>query len=241
MHLWVDSDVAYLVTPKARSRLTGHFFLSNKPTNPTKPQHNPKPNGLLHTECKLIKHVVTSSTEGEIAATYHNSQVAVNFRQRLADVGYEQTAPTPIKTDNENNANFVEGTLKQRFTKHMDMRYHWPQDRQQQKQIQVHWAPGNENMADYHTKHHHPIYHRRIHAKYVTDLANARVNALLNIKAILCVKPKTRPPCCHHPCKGVLIRPADYPSRTRDSRPMPTVTFSTDKQFTGQSTINFSN
>ena len=64
MHLWVDSDVAYLVAPKARSRLAGHFFLSNKPTNPTKPQHNPRLNGLLHTECKLIKHVVTSSTEG---------------------------------------------------------------------------------------------------------------------------------------------------------------------------------
>ena len=51
----------------------------------------------------------------------------------------------------------------------------------------------------------------------------------------------SRQPCCHHRREGVLIRPANYPSRTWDSRPMPTVTFSTDKQFTGQSTINFSN
>ena len=165
MHLWVNSDVAYLVAPKAHSCLAVHYFLSDKPKHAGKPHHNPKPNGPLHTKCKLIKHVVPSSTEGKIVAMYHNSQVAVDLRHCLADAGYEQTAPTPIKTDNENNAHFAQGTLKQQCTKHTNMRYDWIQDCQEQKQIQVYWAPGSENMADYHTKHHHPIYHRRIRNK----------------------------------------------------------------------------
>ena len=41
MHLWVDSDVAYLVGPKAHSRLAGHYFLSDKPQHEVKPHHNP--------------------------------------------------------------------------------------------------------------------------------------------------------------------------------------------------------
>jgi hypothetical protein len=50
MVLHVDTDAAYLVLPKARSVIAGHYFLSdNPPPPPTKP--NPKPNGPIHTEC----------------------------------------------------------------------------------------------------------------------------------------------------------------------------------------------
>ena len=55
----------------------------------------------------------------------------------------------------------------------MDMRYHWVQDRTDQDEIQVYWAPGAENLADYFTKHFHPIYHRRIRKVYVTDPVEA--------------------------------------------------------------------
>jgi hypothetical protein len=36
----------------------------------------------------------------------------------------------------------------------MDMRYHWITDRVRQKQFDVYWRPGRENLGDYHTKHH---------------------------------------------------------------------------------------
>jgi hypothetical protein len=36
----------------------------------------------------------------------------------------------------------------------MDMRYHWLIDRVRQKQFDVYWRPGRQNLGGYHTKHH---------------------------------------------------------------------------------------
>jgi hypothetical protein len=42
----------------------------------------------------------------------------------------------------------------------MDMRYHWLTDRVRQKQFDVYWRPGRENLRDYHTKHHSAQHHK---------------------------------------------------------------------------------
>ena len=50
MQLNIDSDAAYLVLPKARSRGAGHFHLGEKLKNMTAVP-NTKPNGPVLTEC----------------------------------------------------------------------------------------------------------------------------------------------------------------------------------------------
>jgi hypothetical protein len=40
------------------------------------------------------------------------------------------------------------------------MRYHWLTDRVRQKQLDVYWRPGRENLAYYHTKHHSAQHHK---------------------------------------------------------------------------------
>jgi hypothetical protein len=40
------------------------------------------------------------------------------------------------------------------------MRYQWLTDRVRQKQFDVYWRPGRENLADYHTKHHSAQHHK---------------------------------------------------------------------------------
>jgi len=52
MILHGSSDVAYLVLPKARSRMAAYLHLSNKPPPPPI-EPNPKVNGAVHVECKL--------------------------------------------------------------------------------------------------------------------------------------------------------------------------------------------
>jgi hypothetical protein len=42
----------------------------------------------------------------------------------------------------------------------MDMRYHWLTNRVRQKQCDVYWRPGRENLGDYHTKHHSAQHHK---------------------------------------------------------------------------------
>ena len=58
MQLHVDSNAAYLVAPKAKSRIAGYFYCSDKTTK-TPPQ--PTLNGPLHVKCKVLWHVVTSA------------------------------------------------------------------------------------------------------------------------------------------------------------------------------------
>jgi hypothetical protein len=45
----------------------------------------------------------------------------------------------------------------------MDMRYHWLTDRVCQKQFDIYWRPGRENLADCHTKHHSAQHHKDMH------------------------------------------------------------------------------
>jgi hypothetical protein len=51
-------------------------------------------------------------------------------------------------------------TIKPKKSKAMDMPYHWLADRVPQKQFGVYWCPGDENLGDYHTKHHSAQHHK---------------------------------------------------------------------------------
>jgi hypothetical protein len=42
----------------------------------------------------------------------------------------------------------------------MDMRYLWLKNRVRQKQFDVYWRPGRENLGDYHTKHNSAQHHK---------------------------------------------------------------------------------
>ena len=92
MILHIDSDVAYLVDPKARSRVAGYFHLSDSPTK-TK---TPKMNGAIHVECKTLRRVVSSAAETETAGVYHNAQVVLPIKIVLQALNHTQP-PTPIK------------------------------------------------------------------------------------------------------------------------------------------------
>jgi hypothetical protein len=42
----------------------------------------------------------------------------------------------------------------------MDMRYHWLTDRVRQKQFNIYWCPGKDNLGEYHTKHNAAQHHK---------------------------------------------------------------------------------
>ena len=49
-------------------------------------------------------------------------------------------------------------TVKQEQSKAMDMRFYWLQDRVEEGQFRVYWAPGKYNLADYFSKLHSPSH-----------------------------------------------------------------------------------
>ena len=73
--------------------------------------------------------------------------------------------PTPITVDNSTAAGLARDTIKANTSQAMDMCLRWIQDRAQQHQFLVTWAPGKLNKADYFTKLHAPIHH--CHMRFV--------------------------------------------------------------------------
>lgn len=107
MCLHVDSDASYLTLPRARSRLAGHFFLSDRPIT----HHSIKPNGPVLAECKTIRHVVVSSAEAETSALFHNAQTAIPIRHLLRHLDHPQP-PTPLKMENATANSFVHQNMR---------------------------------------------------------------------------------------------------------------------------------
>lgn len=163
MKLVVHSDASYLSAPGARSRAGGYFFLSDN----NNADHKHPLNAPIHVECRIMKNVLSSATEAEIGAIFLNCQQAEIVRTTLEEMGHQQDT-TPIVTDNATANNIINGTAKQKRTKAMDMRYNWVLDRQTRKHFRVIWKPGKENLADYYTKHHSTVHHKRMRATYVT-------------------------------------------------------------------------
>jgi len=161
MTLAVHSDASYLSETKARSRAGGHFFLSE---NDPFPQNN----GAILTLAQIIKPVMSSAAEAELAALYINAREVVPQRHLLNELGHPQP-PTPIQIDNSTALGVVTNIIQPKRTKAMDMRFHWLRCRENQKQFRTYWRAGATNLADYVTKHHPAIHHQAVRHIYLTQ------------------------------------------------------------------------
>jgi hypothetical protein len=153
MILHIHSDASYLSVSNARSRLGGLFFLGNKsPDQETL-------NGSILNIAAVIKNLVASAAESEVGACFHNAQSGAPLRVTLTELGHKQPI-TPLRADSSTAFGILNETIKQKRSKAMDMQYHWITDRVRQKQFDVYWRPGCENIGDYHTKHHSAQHHK---------------------------------------------------------------------------------
>ena len=114
MCLHIHSDASYLSAPKARSRASGFFFLSDHPDKIT--PADAKINGAIHINSKIIKRVMGSVAEAEIGAGYLNGQDGISIRTTLIEMGHPQP-PTPLQVDNTTARSFANGTMKQKRSK----------------------------------------------------------------------------------------------------------------------------
>jgi hypothetical protein len=160
MILQIDSDAAYLVAPKARSRAAGFFYLGNKDGSLF--------NGPIFILTKIIQAVMSSAAEAECAGLYLNAHESVPMRTTLIELGHPQPEDgTPIRTDNSTAAGIMNKTVKQKKSKSMDMRFWWLVDRTEQGQFRIFWAPGILNLADYYTKKHPASHHTKVRPIYL--------------------------------------------------------------------------
>ena len=151
MVLASHSDASYLNVSKSRSRGGSYIFCS-------KNDAIPKLNGSILTLAKIIKFVMSSAAEAELAALFMTAKEMVPLRRTLVEMGWPQPK-SPIQVDNTTAVGVTNKTLVPKQTKSMDMRFYWLRCRMAQGQFRVYWAPGPTNEADYTTKHHPPQHH----------------------------------------------------------------------------------
>ena len=177
MHLYLESDAAYLVLPRARSRCAVFYYLGDRLQSST---DKPAINGAVHVLCKTIPNVVSSSAEAETGGIYHGARKAVPMIDALIEMGHPQDPKgVLITTDNSTAHSILTSTMRAKLSKSYDMRYHWIKDRILKEQFQLCWDKGSNNLADYFTKHHPPAHHMRMRPLYL------QANATLEGKGVL--------------------------------------------------------
>ena len=162
MLLALHSDESYLSEPNSKSWAAGHFFLGKK-------YDKLFDNGAILTLSKIIKHVMSSASEANIAALFYNFKAAAPLRVTLMEMGHPQ-GRTQATTDNSAAQGLIKKTMIPKAAKSYNMWFNYLKCRQAQKQFDIIWRRGKYNRADYHSKK-HPIKHyvNKRH-KYVGDM-----------------------------------------------------------------------
>ena len=114
----VDSDAAYLLESKVRSRAAGYFYLGN--------WYGKIFNGPIFVLAEVIKTAMASVSETECVGLYMKTQESVPIRNTLIELGhlhppYGKSVSTYSSTENE----IMNITVKPNKYKSMDMRFWW--------------------------------------------------------------------------------------------------------------------
>ena len=117
MVLTAHAYAGFLNETKARSRSGAHIFL-------TEDLATPPLNGAILTIANIIKPVMASAAEAEIAALYITAKIMVPIRNTLEEMGWPQPK-SPIQTDSSTEAGFTNNTIINKAIKSLDMTFWW--------------------------------------------------------------------------------------------------------------------
>jgi hypothetical protein len=144
-------DTGFLNETNSHSCAGAHIYLSeNDPF--------PRINGTVLSIAQIIKFVMASAAESELAAFFVTAREMIPHRQTLIAMGWPQPK-SPIQTNNSITAGVTNKTIVPHRAKMMDMRLWWLRCRGSQNQFRYYWDAGSKNWTDYHTKHHPDTYH----------------------------------------------------------------------------------
>jgi len=88
------------------------------------------------------------------------------FRSTLQNLGHPQPR-TPFHCDSVMAVGIASNTVKRQRARAMEMRFMWEGDKIAQKMYELIWHPGQENLADYQSKHHVGAHHVNVRTYYL--------------------------------------------------------------------------
>ena len=118
MVLALDTNGSYLSELNGKSRAAAYIYLTRK-------DNTNFHNGAIMVLSTIIKHVMASASETELAALFYGCKAAIPLRVALEEMGHPQPGPTPVTTDNATAVGLTQKTMTPKASKSMDMRFHW--------------------------------------------------------------------------------------------------------------------
>ena len=118
----------------------------------------PSLNGPIITIAQIVKNVMSSAAEAELSGLFICAKSMVPLRNTIVEMGWPQP-PLPVQCDKSTAIGITNKTMVNKMLESMDMRIWWLRCRYSQDHFRYYWAPGNQNLSDYSTKHHPPLYH----------------------------------------------------------------------------------
>jgi hypothetical protein len=82
---------------------------------------------------------------------------------------------TPIHCNNATAVGIANNTIKRQHSRSMEMRFFWIGDKIAQGMYKLCWYPGQENLADYQSKHHTGSHHVSVRPWYLHISNSPRV------------------------------------------------------------------
>eukprot|EP00804_Cyclotella_cryptica_P012897 CCRYP_002241-RA/>CCRYP_002241-RA protein AED:0.04 eAED:0.02 QI:17/0/0/1/0/0/2/0/404 len=186
--------------PKPEAELAATFSLDNSSIPPN--------NGAIFNIAHIIKRVMSSATEAELAALYINYEKRLH-QNNLGRNGAQTTSHSHANRQCHGEA-VINAKVQPKRTKAMDMRFHWLQNRGPAP-VPFLLAPGKSNLADYWTKHHTAAHHVNVRHDYLTlhivlemlRMSNAAARGIVG--TLLSHHHMASPLSSTSACKGVMI------------------------------------
>jgi hypothetical protein len=110
--------------------------------------------------CHPLVHFA-SVAKAKLSALFLNCKEGMIFQLALEELGHPQPK-TPIYCNNATAVGIANNTVKWQQSRLMQMQYFWVYDKVAQDAYDVKWHPGQENLADYQSKHHLGAHHQAI-------------------------------------------------------------------------------
>ena len=95
----------------------GHYFLTDHHSNAPN-------NGIILTLAAIIRHVVSSTSEAELAALFYNCKNTISLQQTLQEMGHHQPKMI-VTTDNSMAHGLITNTMIPKASKAMDIWLNW--------------------------------------------------------------------------------------------------------------------
>jgi hypothetical protein len=102
------------------------------------------------------------------AQVFLNCKEGIIFQMTLKELGHPQPK-MQVHCDNATALGISNNSVKRRRSHSMEMRYFWVCEKVAQDAYDVRWHPGQENLADYQSKHHTGTHHQAVRPWYLHE------------------------------------------------------------------------